>query len=64
MDYAYQMGEIIAPCDLEGGYFLDIEFNGEIRTIVVVSCLTMIRRANGCGGNNAQSRKFSLCQSP
>ena len=40
-----QLSEVVAPCDLEGGYLMDIELNGEVRTIVVVRILAMTRHA-------------------
>ena len=35
-DDAYQQIEVEAPSDLEEGYLLDVELNGEVRTVVVV----------------------------
>ena len=29
--------EVVAPCDLAGGYLLDVNLNGQVRTVVVVS---------------------------
>ena len=38
---ATQVIQLVAPCDLDGGYLLDVELGGEIRTVLVV-CLFML----------------------
>ena len=35
-DDPYQQIEVQAPSDLEEGYLLDVELNGEVRTVIVV----------------------------
>ena len=37
MNGAVQMIEVVAPSDLKEGYLLDVELDGVVRTIVVVS---------------------------
>ena len=37
MNDAVQMIEVVAPSDLMEGYLLDVELNGVVRTVVVVS---------------------------
>lgn len=40
MSDAVQMIEVVAPSDLTEGYLLDVELDGVVRTIVVVSTNT------------------------
>lgn len=40
MNDPVQMIEVVAPSDLTEGYLLDVELDGVVRTIVVVSSIT------------------------
>ena len=38
-----ETAEVVAPSDLEGGYHLEIELNGVVRTLVVVCFVFLVR---------------------
>ena len=38
-----ETAEVVAPSDLEGGYHLEIELNGVVRTLVVVCFVFLFR---------------------